>query len=188
MRFASRSGSLPRSRVSRGAILLLVLCAAATFVSCGYRVAGHTNALPPSIHTIAVPAFLNRTSTYRIEERFTNAVVHELLADTKYKVAAKPEEGDAVLHGEIDTIDGAAVVFDPATARATTMLVTVRMRVSLEDRATGNILYHNDGFLFREPYEISTDIPSFFQEEGPALDRMARDFASRLVADMQENF
>ena len=181
---------MPHSRISGVAIALLVLCVSstATLVGCGYRVAGHANALPPGIHTIAVPAFLNRTSNYRIEERFTNAVTHELLADTKYKVAAKPEDGDAVLRGEIDSIEGAAVVFDPATARATTILVTVRMRVSLEDRTTGNVLYHNDGFLFREPYEISTDIPSFFQEEGPALDRMAKDFASRLVADMQENF
>jgi hypothetical protein len=32
------------------------------------------------------------------------------------------------------------------------------------------------------------DIPSFFQEEGPALDRMSRDFASQLVSDVIENF
>ena len=80
------------------------------------------------------------------------------------------------------------MVFDPTTSRATTILVTVTMKVSLQDRASGNILYHNDNLLFREPYEVSTDIPSFFQEEGPALDRMARDLAARIVADMQENF
>jgi hypothetical protein len=62
------------------------------------------------------------------------------------------------------------------------------MKVNLQDRASGNILYQNDNLLFREPYEISTDIPSFFQEEGPALDRMARDLAGRLVADMLEKF
>jgi hypothetical protein len=32
------------------------------------------------------------------------------------------------------------------------------------------------------------DIPSFFQEEGPALGRMSRDFASQLVSDVLENF
>jgi hypothetical protein len=160
----------------------------AAAAGCGYRVAGRANALPPAIRTIAVPTFLNRTSNYRIEDRFTNAAIHELLARTKYRVVPKPGDGDAVLRGEIDTIEGTAVVFDPTTARATTILVTVKMKVSLQDRSSGNILYENDNLLFREPYEISTDIPSFFQEEGPALDRMARDLAGRLVADMLENF
>lgn len=176
--------------ISRWAKLLPPACAAGFLLlaGCGYRVAGRANALPKTIHTIAVPAFVNRTTNYRIEDRITNAVVHELLARTKYRVVAKPDDGDAILRGEIDTVAGAAMVFDPTTARATTILVTVTMKVSLQDRASGNTLYHNDNLLFREPYEVSTDIPSFFQEEGPALDRMARDLAARLVADMLENF
>jgi len=50
------------------------------------------------------------------------------------------------------------------------------------------VLYRNDNFVFREPYEISTDVPSFFEESGPAMDRVARDFARRLVAEMRESF
>jgi len=59
--------------------------------------------------------------------------------------------------------------------------------VRLEDR-DHKVLYQNDNYVFRQPYEISTDVTSFFQEEGPALDRMSQDFASRLVADILENF
>jgi hypothetical protein len=61
------------------------------------------------------------------------------------------------------------------------------MKVRLEDR-DHKVLYENDNYVFRQPYEISTDVNSFFQEEGPALDRMSQDFASRLVADVLENF
>ena len=68
------------------------------------------------------------------------------------------------------------------------MLVSVHMRVWLEEKETKKILYRNDNFLFREPYEISTNPSTFFDEQGPALDRMAKDFASRLVADIVENF
>jgi hypothetical protein len=50
------------------------------------------------------------------------------------------------------------------------------------------VLYKNDNYLFREPYEISTDPSKFFDEQGPALQRMSRDFASRLVSDVLENF
>ena len=80
------------------------------------------------------------------------------------------------------------MVFDQSTGRATTILVTVTMQARLEDRRTGNILYRNDNFVFREPYEISTDVPSFFEESGPAMDRVSRDFARRLVAEMRENY
>jgi outer membrane lipopolysaccharide assembly protein LptE/RlpB len=155
---------------------------------CGYHVAGRTNALPVGIRTIAVPAFQNRTSTYRVEQRLTEAVVHALLARTSYRIVAKPDAADAVLLGEVSNIANSAVVFDPETGRATTILVTVTMKVRLQQRSTGNVLYRNDNFVFREPYEISTDVPSFFEEDGPALDRMARDFAAQLVSDVLENF
>jgi hypothetical protein len=155
---------------------------------CGYRVAGRVNTLPAHVRTIAVPAFENRTLTYRIEQRLTSAVVREMLAGTRYRVVSNPVDADAVLRGVVSTIGGGAVVFDQTTGRATTILVTVTMQARLEDRATGNILYRNDNFVFREPYEISTDVPSFFEESGPAMDRLSRDFARRLVAEMRESF
>ena len=68
------------------------------------------------------------------------------------------------------------------------MLLTVRCEVTLTDRETQKVLFHTDKFVFRNEYEITTDIPSFFQEEGPALDRMARDFAQTLVSAVLEKF
>ena len=164
-----------------------VLSVALLLAGCGYHVAGRATQIPAGVQTIAVPAFVNRTSDYRIEQRLTAAVVHEFLARTRYRIVARPESADAVLHGEVSSIESTVVVFDTNTGRATTVLVTVRLKVHLDDRS-GRALYTNNNFLFREPYEISTDVPSFFQEEGPALDRMSRDFAMRLVSDILENF
>jgi outer membrane lipopolysaccharide assembly protein LptE/RlpB len=167
----------------------LALAAGLAAVSgCGYRVAGRANTLPPTVKTIAVPAFENRTSTYRIGQRLTSAVVHELLVDTGYHVVSSPADGDAVLRGTVMSIGGGVVVFDQSTGRATTVLVTVTMQARLEERLTGKVLYRNDNFIFREPYEISTDVPSFFEESGPAMDRVSRDFARRLVAEMRESY
>lgn len=179
-----------RKSLKYGAVLGLALAAAILFqVGCGYRVVGRTNnTLPASVHTIAVPVFENGTSVYRIEQRLTDAVVHELLARTSYRVVTRPEEGDAVLRGRVTNITSAPVIFDPVTGEATTILVTVVTSVRLEEESSGKVLYHSDGIVFREPYEISTDIPSFFEEEGPALDRLSRDFASRVVATILENF
>jgi hypothetical protein len=169
-------------------VALAVLLMMAVASGCGYRMAGRANTLPPTVTTIAVPAFENRTSTYRIEQRLTGAVIHELVVDTRYRVVSNAADGDAVLLGEVTGINGGVVVFDQSTGRATTVLVTVRMQARLQDRRTGNILYRNDNFVFREPYEISTDVPSFFDESGPAMDRVSRDFARRLVAEIRESY
>ena len=181
--------------------LCLCACVAVFLSSCGYHVGGTGSRLPPGLKVIAVPALENRTSRYRVEQRMTEAVVREFLARTRYRIVSTEDSADAVLRGEIMSLEAVPAVFDttPAnstsnpnlnttTARATTMLVSVHLKVRLEERETKRILYQNDNYLFREPYEISTDPSKFFDEQGPALDRMSRDFASRLVADILENF
>ena len=157
-------------------------------VGCGYHVAGRNNALPKNIHVIAVPAFENKTTTYRIEQKLTAATIHEFLARTSYRVVSNPTDGDAVLRGKVLTIEAVPLLFDTVTGRATTMLVTVKCEVTFEDRETGKVLYHTGNFVFRSEYEISTDVKSFFEERDPALDRMAQDFASRVVAAVMENY
>src|SRR5260370_89940 len=56
------------------AACLALLAASA---GCGYHTAGHAVQLPQNVKTIAVPAFVNETSTYRIEQLLTSSVVRE---------------------------------------------------------------------------------------------------------------
>jgi hypothetical protein len=175
-------------------IVLALFCGAAWNAGCGYHVAGQSSSLPKSIHVIAVPALENKTSSYRIEQRLTAATVHEFLARTSYRVVSDPANGDAVLRGKVLNLEAVPLLFDTATGRATTMLVTLKCEITFEERETGRILYHTDNFVFRNQYEISTDvndpnsIKNFFEEQDPALDRMAQDFAVRLVATVVENY
>ena len=93
-----------------------------------------------------------------------------------------------MVRGKVLSLEATPLLFDTTTARATTMLVTVHCEVTMEDLATRKQLYHNPNFLFRNEYEISTDVKSFFEEQDPALERMSREFATRLVAAITENF
>lgn len=158
---------------------------------CGYHVVGHSDAIPKTIRVIAVPALENKTTSYRIEQRFTSATIHEFLARTTYKIVSDPASADAVLRGKITSLEATPLLIntsDPTNVRATTMLVTVICDVTLTDSTTQKVLYHNDNFLFRNQYEITSDVKSFFEEQDPALDRLARDFAQRLVAAVTENY
>jgi outer membrane lipopolysaccharide assembly protein LptE/RlpB len=163
---------------------------------CGYHVAGRPDALPKTIHVIAVPAIENKTTSYRIEQRLTAATIHEFLVRTNYKVVSVAESGDAVLRGKVLSVEAVPLLFTTTnstttaatTTRATTMLVTMRCEVTLTEASTQKVLYQTDNFVFRNEYEISTDVKSFFEEQDPALDRMAQDFAKRLVAAVTENY
>ena len=169
-------------------IAVACLSAAACIAGCGYHVAGRSDSLPKSIHVIAIPALENKTASYRIEQKLTAATVHEFLAKTQYKITSNPASGDAVLQGKVLSLEATPLLFDTASGRATTMLVTVKCEISLTEVATQKVLYHTGNFLFRNEYEISTDVKSFFEEQDPALDRLSRDFASRLVALVTENY
>jgi outer membrane lipopolysaccharide assembly protein LptE/RlpB len=172
----------------RSAVLVLLIASCGYLAACGYHVAGRSDALPKSIHVIAVPALENATTNYRIEQRLTSATVHEFLAATPYKISSEPSGADAVLRGKVLLLEAVPLLFDTRTGRATTMLVTVRCEVTLRETETQKVLYHTDNFVFRNEYEISTDVKSFFEEQDPALDRLAKDFAQRLVASVTENF
>src|ERR1700686_849425 len=103
-----------KSQILNLKLLPLCLCVSvATLLSaCGYRVGGTATRLPPGLKVIAVPAFANQTNKYRIEQRMTEAVVHEFLARTKYRIVSTEGSADAVLRGEITSFEATPLVFD----------------------------------------------------------------------------
>ncbi|MGB8525068.1 MAG: LptE family protein [Candidatus Acidiferrales bacterium] len=165
-----------------------VLAAALSVVSCGYHVAGRVSNLPSEWKTIAVPTFKNDTTRYRIEQRFTESVIKQFLQRTKYKIVQNAEEADAVLHGEVISIETNPLIFNATTGQVTMSLVTVHTKVLLVDNQTQKVVYKNDDMVFRDEYQISTDAREFFEEQDPALERMARDFAAQLVSNVVETF
>jgi len=50
------------------------------------------------------------------------------------------------------------------------------------------VLFENSNYTFREQYQVSREVTSFFEEQTPALQRMSHDFARTLVSDILEAF
>ncbi|MGA7624021.1 MAG: LptE family protein [Candidatus Acidiferrales bacterium] len=174
---------------SRRLVAEVTLAAALILAAgCGYHVAGRAANLPSDWKTIAVPAFKNDTTRYRIEQRFTAAVIRQFLERTKFHIVQDPKAADAVLHGEVLSIETDPVLFDARTGEVTTMLVAVHTKVELIDNQSQKTVYQNNDMVFRDEYQISADVQSFFEEQDPALERMSRDFASQLVSNVTENF
>lgn len=182
-RVPSGHGFLPVLATRYSALLLLFLCS-----GCGYHTAGHAVQLPENVKTIAVPAFKNETTTYRIEQMLTASVVREFTTRTHYHILNDPNDtADATLRGTVLSTVASPLAYDTNTGRAASVMVVVSIRVSLTDR-NGKVLYQNPAYLFREQYEVSQDLASFFEEDSPAFRRLSQDFARTLVSNILDGF
>jgi hypothetical protein len=140
--------------------------------------------LPKRIKTIAVPAFKFEAKglRYRLDSRFTEAVTKEVIRRGHgLKVQGALEGADAVIEGNIRDFSFSGVLLD-REGRARVYEVTVVSAVTVRDLADNKILYDNQNFIFRDSFEFSEDPRSFFNEEDPAVERMARAFAESVVS------
>ncbi|MEZ5346040.1 MAG: LptE family protein [Pyrinomonadaceae bacterium] len=140
--------------------------------------------LPPHIKVIAVPAFQfeARGARFRIESKFTNSVMQEIIRRGRgLKVQGAREGADAVIEGTIRDFNFSGVLLD-SQGRARVYEVTITSAVTIRDLEKNTILYDNQNFVFRDSFEFSDDPRSFFNEEDPAVERISRAFAESVVS------
>ena len=140
--------------------------------------------LPKNVKTIAVPAFQfeAKGARYKVESRFTDAVSREIIRrGNGLKVQGSRTGADAVLEGMIRDFSFSGVLLD-SQGRARVYEVTIVIAVTIRDVRNNTILYDNQNFIFRDSFEFTNDPRSFFNEEDPAVERMARAFAEAAVS------
>jgi outer membrane lipopolysaccharide assembly protein LptE/RlpB len=155
---------------------------------CGYHVAGRADLLPKEIKTIAVPAFANVSTRYRLTQRLPQAITREFISRTRYKVVAEPGAADAVLEGAVVNYFSYPTVFDAATGRASGIQLIVVLNIKLTERKTGAVLCQHSGMQVQQRYEISSDQLAYFEESDTALDRLSQYVARTVVSAILENF
>ncbi|MBV9678837.1 MAG: hypothetical protein JO185_21045 [Acidobacteriaceae bacterium] len=162
--------------------------AVAALFSCGYHVGGKADLVPKSIQTVAIPAFVSSSVRYRLVDVLPQQIGREFIARTRFRVLNNPNEADAVLNGSINAAQVNPTIYDPTSGRATSVQVVVIVTINFVERATGKALYSRPGMAFRQNYSIAVDPHQFFDESGPAFDRVSRDLARDIVSAIVENF
>jgi len=157
-----------------------------TLAGCGYHTSGHADLLPKRIKTIAIPAFGNNTTRYRLPGILPKAIAREFISRTRYNVVADPAEADAVLTGGVMTYASYTTTLQNGRASGIEMIVS--LQVTLTDRATGKVLFTRPTMEVRERYEVAADQRAYFDESDAALDRMSRSVARSVVSAVLENF
>ena len=166
----------------RLSVLFVTLLFVSGFAECYKPVT--KNQLPARINTVAVPAFQMGTQAlrYKIGSRFTAAVVNELIHRGRgLHVQGEREGADAVIEGYVKSFSYGGVLLDDK-GRARIFEVTIEVAVTVRDQTENRVLYDNQNFVFRGEYEFANDPRNFFNEEDPAVERMARNFAESIVS------
>ncbi len=155
---------------------------------CGYHTLGAATHLPPDLQTLAVPVFANDTNAYGTETAMTSAVIREFNARTQFHVVPEADKNaDATLRGTILKESVAPLTYNASTQQSSSFLITMVISVTLKDH-DGKILYQNKNYVFRQQYQATTVLPTFVQEDPAAVQRLSRNFARQLVADVLEGF
>ena len=172
----------------RPSALLILPIALAALAGCGYHTLGAATHLPPDVKTLSVPVFATRTNSNRTEIVMTSAVIREFATRTRLRVTpSQSSDPDVTLHGTILTQTDAPLTYNSETQQSSSYLITIVVAVTLKAR-DGRILYQNNNYVFRQQYQATTDLATFLDESPAAVDRLSRDFARALVANVLESF
>jgi Lipopolysaccharide-assembly len=178
-----------RQKNWRVAALSMMLFFVSGFTECYKPVT--KNQLPTRIRTIAVPAFQNQALRYKIEHRFTEAVINEVVRRGRgLRVQGDREGADAVIDGVIKSFafGGVLLQSDDPNRRARIFEVTITAAVTVRDQVENRVIYDNQNYVFRGEFEFTSDPRTFFNEEDPAVQRMARSFAESVVSTLVNGF
>ncbi len=200
MRESYRAPSIARRKIEKGNLRKMIFskrtwCAVA-LIGVSICVSGFRecykpvkqSSLPSHIRTVAVPAFENNALRFKIESRFTEAVINEIIRRGRgLRVQSERKGADAVVDGVIKNFNFSGVLLD-SRGRARVFEVTITAAVTIRDQVENRVLYDNQNYVFRGEFEFTNDPRTFFNEEDPAVQRLARSFAESLVSTLVNGF
>lgn len=156
---------------------------------CGYNLVGKGNFLDPTIHTIEVPAFVNRTTRVELEQRVTQAVAEEFVSRGRLRLVTDAKAADAILRGSIDSFGINPIAFNPQ-GLATQYQISITAKIELVDhRHDDKVIWKNDQYRFTQNYQVDVVTGGdAFDQETRAIREIAVRFAESLVANLLEGF
>ena len=128
------------------------------------------------------------TLRYKLVDVLPEQIAREFTARTRFHIVENPTSADAVLTGSLNSAQAYPALFDPTSGKATRIVVYLNVTVTLREQATGRTLYSRPNYGFKQYYDVAVDPHQYFDESGPAMDRLSHDLARDLVSAILENF
>ncbi len=159
--------------IVRGGLLLLPLAAG---TGCGYSA---VRPFASDIQTVHVETFHSREFRRELEFRLTEALVKRIEMDTPYRIAPR-EKADAVITGEILTVQNRTFGDDFNLDRPREIGSTVVVRYRVQDMRNGDILVDQPRLIYQTSY-----VPSVGETFSQGMTRALDGVAERIVESME---
>jgi hypothetical protein len=172
--------------------LASLLAAALALQGCGYSLVGKGIVVDPSIKKIGVPLARDASGHPGLDQKVTQKIIEELLKRGRFEVVQQAAGVDALV--ECDILSLAVVPVGFNRADDTGQLQASRYAVSLTARVrytkTGKVepIWEAEAFSARDETDVGNDPESFFDRDEQVQDRLATNFARRMVSAMLEAF
>jgi hypothetical protein len=182
---ARRDDKSPRSfgvDLRWGSAVFLVLLLS----GCGYSFSGMNKEAYPTVHSVYVDTFTNRTSEAGLDITVRAAFINEISRQGHYRLASNQGEADAIFRGTIINLTLAPLAYKAGSFSAENR-ITVILALVFEERASGRTLWSNGSFIGFADYFI-TDVGTTDISRKTALTKLASDTAERAYRLMMSNF
>ena len=137
---------------------------------------------PTDIHTIHVDMMHSREFRRELEFRLTEAISKRLEMDTPYRIASR-RTADALLTGEILSVNNRTFGDDFELDRPREIGSTVVIAFRLQDMRTGDILVERPRFVYQTSY-----IPPVGETFAVAMTRALDGMAEMMVETMESRW
>ncbi len=168
----------------RTAVIIIVL----SFLlnGCGYRLASSINPMLDDYTSIAIPYFKNKTFEAEAVSIFTHAVVNEFVESGRLKVSTL-DKADLVLYGTIKKLNEETVAYN-SDDKALEYRVKVTLELSLEEKATGRVLWKRKRLTHDEEYLTGDRVKVSETTKRKSLVQLAEDLAERVHDSIIQGF
>jgi hypothetical protein len=167
-----------------GGVKLFVLLI--TLSGCGYSISGSGKSqLPPHIHSLSIPVFINGSGQPEIHRDLTDEVRRAFISDGRIQVVDK-EKGDLILKGTLNHYSQRAISFN-ASDLVSEYWVEVGVAVVITDTVKGET-FLNQNMKSKWNYSVTDNIIQTEQARKDALLQAYDDLSARMVSLLIDRF
>jgi hypothetical protein len=159
----------------------------AVVMSCGYAFAPQGENIDPSIRTVYVEPFSNKTAQAELENDLRTAFIDQILQNTRFKIVSDPHQADALLSGAVLQFNTAALSYRK-TLLAAEERATVTLEVVFRETRSGKTIWSSRVITDSVDYKLEDDINLLSATRRTALTKLARDTAEKTLTLMLSNF
>lgn len=163
-------------------VVLLVLL----LTGCGYSFSGISKSAYPTIQSVFVDTFTNRTSEANLDIIFRTAFSNEIVQNGHFKLASSRGEADAIFRGTILSLQVAPLAYKAGSLSAEDR-ITVILELIFEERVSGRTLWTNGSFIGTGDYRV-TAVGATEANRKNSLIKLAGDAAEKAYRLMMSNF